>query len=326
MQTLKASMTPQSDIQKVAYAGQNPLLRQWRGGFERYMDTLPVLVESDPLLDAKADFTRTVMESLATELRDQRWIYEKVMNVNTFERTILAIEAPKVQEGVLTEGAEIIVAQWGAGFASHVHGHAPGYLLETILSGRGMVNTYRMVDSQSSTVRPVRTDIVSVGTFASVFNPVNKSTPFKRSALIHNFVALETTSTLHFLPEHTRDARDNGFTPEFFEDVHHLSHADVHPITAQQGMYLQKGEVVLVRSSNVPDLGDHYIVITGHPIVKEHGLRPQDIAIQAPHAGPVLDLYPGPLTLLRFDGEAAKRFHEFHCIQMVDGEVVFPNA
>lgn len=329
MNTLKASAHPQSDIDSVAWSGQPEHLRQYRAGYEWYMNTLPVLSDNDHLLKEKVTFTLTTMEDLARNLKTEPWIDQKQLDHNTFERTILAIVQPQVSQDGLKEGAEIIVAQWGPGFASHVHGHAEGYMHEAVLKGKVLVNTYRLVDPSSTTVRPIRTDIVEPGTFVSQYTPHNPKAVFKRQTLIHNFVALETTSTLHFLPEHTRDKRDNAFTAEFFEDVKHLTPTDLIPITSQEAMYLRKGEVVLVRSTNVPELGDHYIVITGHPIVKPHGLRPQEIAIQAPHAGQLLDFYGDKydrkgLTLLQLKPEAAKTFREFHQIEIKDGEVVFP--
>lgn len=328
MKTLKASAHPSSDIELVSYAGQNPKLRQYKPGFDWYMNAMPVL--SEPLLDMKIGFTKDILEDLARNLRLEGWVEQKEMAPDTFERTILAIEPPQVTaDGHLKQGAEIVVAQWGKGFASPVHGHAPGFLLETILKGKVLVHSYRMTSPKSLTVRAVRSDIVKEGTFAALFTPENASHHFKRQTIIHNFVALETTSTLHFLPEHTRDGRDNGFVAEFFETVEKLMPQDVQPITSQQAHYLRNGEVVLVRSTNVPEYGDHFIVVTGPPILKEHGLRVQDVAIQAPQAGWLLDSFSGEwkgLTLLRLTNEAAARFRTFHNIQLVNDEAVFPTA
>jgi hypothetical protein len=105
---------------------------------------------------------------------------------------------------------------------------------------------------------------------------------------------------------------------------------DVTRITSKDGLYLKKGEVVMVRSSNVPDYGDHFIVITGHPIMKDHGLRPQDVAIQASTNGiSLLDLFDMEmgLTLLKLKKDARQAFHDFHGITMnSQGEVTFPEA
>ena len=129
------------------------------------------------------------------------------------------------------------------------------------------------------------------------------------------------------LPEHTRDGRDNGFTVENFADKTAVLVDDYERITSQQGMHLQNGEVVLVRSSNVPEYGDHYIVVTGHPVMKEHGLRVQDEAIQASEFETKLLNKFEPimgLTLLKLNPDAQQMFHEFHGITMNGREVIFP--
>lgn len=62
--------------------------------------------------------------------------------------------------------------------------------------------------------------------------------------------------------------------------------------------------------------------------MKQHGLRPQDKAIAAPQAADLLDCYTPimGLTLLKLDEKAAKAFHEFHGIRVVDGKVIMPKA
>lgn len=329
MNTLKASNHPLEDIERVSYKGQDPLRRQFRPGFDWAMNRMPVLSGDDIFLDSAIQYAGSVMKELARRLTIEDWVINKKMAPDTFERTIIGIEAPYIADEGTKEGAEIVVAQWGKGFSSPVHGHAAGYLHEEVLTGKVRVNTYRMINPDDAVVRPVRTDIVGTGTFASIYTPSNPRNRYARQTLIHNFIALETTSTLHFLPEHTRDGRDNRFEVEYFEDVHHLSPTELTPYSAQDAFYSRKGDVYLVRSSNVPEYGDHYIVITGAPVMKEHGLRPQDIAIQAPHASSLLshynDAYRG-LLLLKLNKETAKRFHEFHGITFQADNVVFPTA
>lgn len=328
MQTLKASKTPVQDIQIVSYPGQDPKRRQFRDGYQDAIEAMPVLSPTDVMLEYKIGISETVMKLLGIELQNESWITDKEMPPNTFERTIIGIEQPVITQYGPKEGAEIVVAHWGKGFSSPVHGHAVGYMHEAILKGKVLVNKYRLVDPSSPVVRLVRTDIIEQGIFASVYNAPNPENRYARQAMIHNFTALETTSTLHFLPEHTRDGRDNKFTVEHFEDVHGLTFKHVKPITTMEAMYLRKGDVVLVRSSNVPEYGDHYIVVTGHPIMKPHGLRVQDVAIAAPHAT-ILDSYAEnhpQLILLQLLPEIAKRFHEFHGIKMEGGEVEFPTV
>lgn len=321
MQNLKASKNPLQDIDRASYLGQDPKRKQFREGYQWFMNKMPAIDTTIPVPQSTIQLSKYWMEVLANDLGSEKWITEKQMEPNTFERTIVAIEEPDSSR----EGAEIVVAQWGTGFSSPVHGHAVGYIHEAILSGRVRVNTYRMVDQSSNVVRPVRTDIVNKGTFASVYNAPNPSNKFARQALIHNFTALETTSTLHFLPEHTRDGRDNRFEVEHFDQVHPIFAHQVMPVSGKDAMYAQKGDVFIVRSPNVPEYGDHYIVITGAPVVKEHGLRPQDIAIQAVGVAELLDQYQtfNGLILLKLDKTTTKRFHEFHGITVDNGDVIF---
>lgn len=318
MQTLTMSAQPLQDIERVSYPGQSPLRKQFRPGYEWAMNDLPALADEDPALIIKTDYAKKTMERLSRQLSGESWIADKLMHPETFERTIIGIEQPNGKEG-----SEIVVAQWGEGFSSPVHGHASGYMFEGIIKGSVVVRQFRRVDDQSNVVRPVRMDKVGPGTFVSRYSKHRED----RSVLIHNFTALETTSSLHFLPEHTRDGRGNRFEVEYFEDVHGLTFKDVLPTTGKDAMYARIGDVLLVRSSNVPYFDDHYIVITGAPVMKEHGLRPQDVAIPAPHAT-ILDFYAessyNGLTLLKLRDEVAQRFREFHGITLGNGQIIMP--
>lgn len=71
-----------------------------------------------------------------------------------------------------------------------------------------------------------------------------------------------------------------------------LSENNVTQIDTKQAMYLQKGDTLLVRSKTVPELGDHFITVTGPVVQKPHGLRPQTITIPIPgNHHPLLDKY-----------------------------------
>lgn len=325
---LKASANPQLDIQKISYEGQPDNRKQYKEGYEGYLNQMPELSDDDEFLDEKVRTSQNVMIKLGNELRCQSWIEETMPDKGEFNRTILALESPVItKRGKLKEGKELVLAQWGDGFASPVHGHATGLLHEDIIMGKMLVNTYRMKSAKSNVVRPVRSDIVESGVFASAYTKNNPKNAFKRQTLIHNFKSIGQSASLHYLPEHTRDGRDNGFVVERFDDVFHPTTKDVIRIASHQAMYARKGDVILVRSTNVPEYGDHYIVITGHPIVKPHGLRPQEVAIAAP-TNTLLDRYEPimGLTLLKLDERATKAFHAFHNIKMVGGEVIFPQA
>lgn len=323
---LKASITPLADIDKIAYAGQIPTNRQYRSGYEQFFNSMPILQDADPLLDEHIQFSKLVMQHLGHELKLDPWLTKDLPTLLGFDRTIIGMEKPRLKaDGSYKEGSEFVVARWGEGFTSPVHGHAPGYEYEEVLTGKIRVNSYRMVDPNSNVVRPVRTDIVEPGLLVSRHTKTSLTNTFKRQTLIHNFTAIDQSTSLHYLPEHTRDGRDNSFKVEYFDDVWQPDFRDVQVLSVQDGLYAQKGDVILVRSSNVPEYGDHYIVITGRPVMKAHGLRPQEVAIHAPKSKllAAFDLSED-MILLKLVGPMHKRFIDFHGITIVNGEVIFP--
>lgn len=318
MNTLRASRTPVHDIEKISYPGQSPKRKQYHTGFETYMNRLPNLEEPDDVpLNHKIQLTKEIMEELAGVLSQEQWVRENVAP-GAFERFIISLESPKFC-GTMTkkviEGKELVVAKWGDGFTGPVHGHASGYMHEAVLNGKIRVNTYRKVSEDRAIVRPAETIIQEGGTFVSGYAEKSNSI-FPRPHLVHNFTAIGPAASLHYLPEHTRDGRDNVFEVERFEDTHTLREEDLIRITAQQAIYLQKGEVVLVRSENVPEYGDHFIVITGPAVLKPHGLRPQDRAIWAPNTKTFLNQFEPKLGLIAFQlkKELRDEFLTFHAI------------
>lgn len=331
-----ASKHPISDLERVAYPGQPMVNRMYKTGYEEFFNMLPIIEPNDPLLDQKKEESKSVMQHLGEELKAAPWVHANVPPAGEygFNRTILGMEAPQTvmvgQPGAagvaLKEGAEILLARWND-FTSPVHGHADGYMHEEIISGRMRVNTYRLVQPTQNKVRLVMTEIVGPGTFVSGYAAPSPDKYFKRQNLIHNFTSVGFATSLHYVPEHTRDGRDNGFEVEYFDDISPITKDDVKRINSFQGMYLQKGDVVLVRSSNVPEYGDHYIVVTGPPVMKDHGFRIQDVALTAPH-NTLLDQYEMEtgLILLQLKKDCADKFLSFHGITMEAGEVKFPAA
>lgn len=326
-QSLIASSHPLEDIARVSYEGQDPMKKMYRSGYEDYFNAMPVLSVGDLFLKEKASFSKHVMNALGKRLANAEWLRTTVPAAGEFFRTIIAMEEPKEISGKIEEGAEFVLGQWGDGFTSPVHGHTTGYMHEEIISGKMMVNTYRMTGPESTLVRLIRTDIVEPGTFVSDYVAPNPDNHFKRQTLIHNFKSIVPSVSLHYLPEHTRDGRDNRFEVEDFDAFNIWGEGDLTQISTEEAMRLQVGEVALIRSANVPEYGDHYIVITGPPIMKAHGLRPQEIALQAKCAG-ILDMYKpihGVIALKL--GEAARKyFLDFHSIQATSTHVTFPKA
>lgn len=327
MKTFTASTNPVADIESISPPGQSPLRRQYKPGYERHFNALPRLDAKSPLFDAELAYSRTVMGGLAAKLReggtDEAWLTDGLPGDGGFDRFILAIEPPQHTDGGLKEGAEVLVARWGNGHASPVHGHASGYLHEELLTGRMRVNTYRIVDRVNRVVRPLQTVIAEPGNIASEFSEPSET---ERDTLVHNFVSIGTSTSLHFLPEHTREGRDNRFSVEHFEGTFDLA-GHLTQLTPQEGItQLRIGDVALVRSTNVADYGDHYIVVTGAPVLKAHGLRPQERSIIAgPEESALLDGYKPVMgaTILKLSPEARAAFHEFHAIRVDGNEVTF---
>lgn len=319
---LKASLTPDKDLAIVSIPNIGNTLTQYRKNYERFFDMMPILFLNDLLFSLKAILSGAVMKQLGRQILQDGWLKVKEQENDKFSRSIVGLESPIVNEdGEIKQGAEFLVAHWGKGFTSPVHGHAPGFQYEEVLSGKIRVNTYRIINAVERIVRFVETKIVEVGTFVSEYIP--KTNDIVRGELIHNFTALEPSHTLHYLSEHSRNGKDNGFSVQMFEQEYNLDNQDVKQISTMDAIYAPNGTVILVRSTNVPEYSDHYIVITGPPIMKHNGLRPQEFAIGAPNASTLLDQYE-PHTgviLLRLTSHAAEAFLDFHSIK-VEGKNV----
>ena len=100
---------------------------------------------------------------------------------------------------------------------------------------------------------------------------------------------------------------------------------DFQRISTLDAMYLQKDDIVLVRSSNVPKYGDHIILVTGPVVKKEHGMRPQtDVYEGKPWVTETLDSVSGKEELiiaLKLKGAAAlqvRQMMDTHIINKVD--------
>jgi len=328
---LKASNNPLDDINAIAYEGQNPEMRMYKQGYEDFFEMMPILVDEDPQLRLKLKGSKLIMKGMAEAIRNDEWTASLAPFPGRFNRNILALEPPAIKaDGRYKEGAEIVLARWGDGFSSPVHGHADGLLYEQLLFGKMRVNTYRIIDHEKRIVRPVETRIYNG--FENIASSYTYKQEHTRSALVHNFTSIGYSASLHYVPEHTRDGRDNGFEVEYFDNYFKFEDCNFEQLNAQEGIQqLHIGDVALVRSENVPEYGDHFIVITGKPILKEHGLRPQGIAIHAPG---VSWLFKGSkgfqpimgLTLLKLDQKATQAFHEFHGIEIKNGNVIFPTA
>ncbi len=214
MQYMEPSKRPEELLELMSTPEQPARSRLYRPGFDHMMRMLPKIDARDPDPAEQVELTRRVMDSIAHEVTariDQLDLPE--IPDGEFGRVILAIEEPQVLEGgELLPGTEVVLALWGKGFQSPVHGHAPGYIHEALISGAFDVHLYKQQGNpEDRLVVPDRTIVQSTPeTFYSQFvQEVGQTT---RSALIHNFTAREPSRSLHYLPEHVRDGRNNRFT------------------------------------------------------------------------------------------------------------------
>jgi hypothetical protein len=324
MTKLIASKTPAIDLEAAAYEGQPANVRKYESGYEFFFERLNDLdtIKNDPdnstFLTAMVNRNIATLDMLAENISDYR--VSRPIDDGKFERAVIAIEEKR--EG--KESRELVIAEWGKGFASPVHGHSDGFLYEKMISGRILVNTYRIVDLDNKLVRIVESKEYKAGdTIVHTYVPQGTSKKYKREAYVHNFVALEPSVSLHYVPEHTRDGRDNTFIVEDFT----VDETEVVQINGEQGMYSAKGDVILVRSQNVPEYGDHYIIITGAPIQKPHGMRPQERIIAATSAidsSALSSRRPlNGVTLLKLTKKGKRAFYDFHGIKEHCGKPVF---
>lgn len=125
----------------------------------------------------------------------------------------------------------------------------------------------------------------------------------------------------------TANAIGEGHPHRLFEDFIHLQEEDVLRINSQEAMYLRKGDVVLVRSANVPELGDHFIVVAGPPVMKKHGMRVQQVSITTKVDG-LLNQYTAKtgMIILKLKALASKSFLNYYGILVENNEVIFPNS
>lgn len=109
-----------------------------------------------------------------------------------------------------------------------------------------------------------------------------------------------------------------------FEDVHQLGTGNTTQLTSTMG--LPNGTVLLIRSNNVKELGDHFIVIIGSPVLKPHGLRPQTLTITAPNTKCLLDKFApvNGVTILKLNDHIEQMFHSFYGIKVINGQVEYP--
>ena len=302
MEYLTPSQDPEGDLERLAMPHQkdNLLKRMFRPGYQHFLERMPVIDPKQPDQEAQVAATLAVLEEIRLKVvseLDQMDI--PPIPPGEMGRIILAVEEPKIINGELVPGAEVVLALWGEGNTSPVHGHAPGYMHEAMIKGNIDVHMFDAHgELKNREARYVGTISQSEpGVFYSNYRrDVGQE---HRMEVIHGFRAREFTITLHYLPEHVRDGNGNGIRvvntpqsaplPEYiktqpFKAGFNLDDSDVTRVSKQEVIEnFQVGDVYLIRSQNVSFLGDHYVVITGGLTDKPHGRRPEDLSILIPH-------------------------------------------
>ena len=133
------SETPEITLEKVSYEGQNPNHKLFKAGYKDDFESLPnITMDTDP--DKEVLYVQHRMQKIAEKIQKDNWL--KPVKSFDFRRTIIGIEEPTEE----AEGKELVVAEWGKGFKSPVHGHGEGLLSEHLISGKIRVNTYKIHD------------------------------------------------------------------------------------------------------------------------------------------------------------------------------------
>lgn len=302
---LTTAEDPLAAIEAAAYKGQPEKNKKYRPGFETYLDHMPGLCPCGTVNDLKVTYSIGVMDQLAARIMGEDWVTNQLAD-NEFERTILAIAPQYERKGKLHSGQEIIVAEWGKGYTSPIHGHNGGLLYERILNGTMVITTYRIVDKENRIVRIQESKLYNAD------NPVILEKYFiplqveDQSIHVHSLRAATPAKSLHFIAEHSADGMGNAFTLEEFVAY---GMDDFMPVKMSQ---VKKGDVLLIRSNTSPEFADHFAYVTGDKL--EH-----NVLEAGHHATTVLDYYNvGEEKLyLRMNEEVRDTFVEFHALPEV---------
>lgn len=284
-----------------------------------FMQLMPVISEAK---DANVHMAEWVMSSFASAVTHD----EALMNVDPgegkFERSVVVAEPPMiVGNGSLHRGAELVVGHWGEGFRTPIHAHIDGWQYGKLITGRHLEENFRQPDPRYPILRQTAAYLFEQG------DRMEESFDTLEHPAIHRVTVLKPSTSVHFFPVQRTGTGFPNYSIEYFEDYYSLGWQDVSPIVFERYMSLKPGSVVLVRSPRVPELGDHFIVITGEPIQKRWGVRPQSDILLAPgeNAKNLLDIFGDGdsaygsseyygATLLQLTPEAERNFKLFHNI------------
>jgi hypothetical protein len=305
-------------IELLAPSGQGPEKKLYRSGFEHYLARMPVLTSTDKDGAKKSKIIKSVMHELALDLRQNiSKLNLPSLRKDTITRITIGMEEPQIGKDGIKTGAQILVLFSPKNTYNPPHGHAEGYLHDELISGSMLVNHFsKPIFKRKRVVIPQLSEIYEgENIISSCWEPMVKGKqPY--SVAIHNFKAIDDTFSVHYIPFFPTDGLTNSYEVKRFEDVIGYDKSDFTQISGRQGLYSALGDVLLVRSTNVPYLGDHYITITGGLVKKSYGIRPMHNTILA---GPntLLKEYDQdePLVLLLMSESLKKEFNKFHFSQ-----------
>ncbi|PIP65047.1 hypothetical protein COW95_04070 [Candidatus Peregrinibacteria bacterium CG22_combo_CG10-13_8_21_14_all_49_11] len=226
MKFLKPARDPEWLLEQLAFPNQPPHQRQWQPGFSHYMEKMPVIDASQLQQDEEVARTRELMDLMSQEVAARiDELRLPTIGKGEFGRLILGIEEPtgvNLDTGKPIPGTEYVLAIWGEGFTSPVHGHAPGYIHEQLVRGAFDVRLYDQIpggtDDDRLVVLTKKLRVATPQIFYSEYVPedLRQRTRF---ALIHNFTATtpegdahHPTLSTHYLPEHVLNGNGNRWT------------------------------------------------------------------------------------------------------------------
>lgn len=328
-QTLRASFQPLAAIEKVSYEGQPEHMKRYKSGYENFFNRLPVIKSTDQCLMKNISDSQNVFRELGEKLQTEDWVISEsaALHPKEFSRSIIGLEEPIIYDDYVKQGKEIIVSKWGDGFSSPIHGHVEGYTHEYLIHGKLLISSYWMPYTGKRIVRYLQQKLYDKP--GDLITGYFKSTSgMQRDSMIHSLKSIGNSASLHYVPEHSRDGNGNTFELEQFDNFYDPQVDDFKQVSSSE---VTKnaiiGDVIMVRSDNVPYLGTRYIVITGPAIIKEYGLRREDIVIPAVKNNILDRLFHEnrQLVLLKLTDTAKKAFHDFHGITVENNVVNLKN-
>jgi hypothetical protein len=322
MNYFKATTDAQNWLDLIAPEWEKDFQRIYVPGYESFFERLPIIEgAADPQLVEKLKIRQQVVHELAVKLRADKEFVNAHLVKRGYKQFILALEQPLLQaNNNYKEGAKLQMISWAPTSMSAIHSHSPTYFTEDVIVGKFRVIEYQMYDEfVNGLVRATNVKVADINNPAPLHDVEQNSQ--EQLKLVHEVLPLTQALTLHFA-----EKRNNGhldFFPQFFEEERNLWKNDVIKISTKEAMYLQPGDVTIVRSKNVSELGDHYIVVTGPPILKAHGIRPQNISIPMNSPG-LLDYFDDndKIVMLKLRPEKAMEFLEYHKLERVLGRAL----